>query len=232
MGRSNPQQNSNPAQRFYEWDGQSGQIRYYDKEQKQNIPLELPFTFLLIEQAAKITGWNDQSDSAIFSNEILQTNEDQLIVKAHKGGELCRGLYAEIKESVKSKGGNFTASLYIACKDDNDQLYLANLSLKGKALSAWMDFRKESGMKVWDNAVTIDSYTEGSKGSITYRMPSFKLREIAPETNEQAKEMDRQLQEFLQSKKMKVEPEQAQEQPAEQNDTFDDKVDNDDDLPF
>ena len=43
----------------------------------------------------------------------------------------------------------------------------------------------------------MSGYDETKKGTIVYRTPKFSLKDISPETNAQALELDKQLQDYL-----------------------------------
>lgn len=221
-----------------------GSLRYYDKEQEENIEVPLPFTFLFLDQLGTIKGWHDQSESGIYSNEVKRIDRDPLTVKAFNGGVLAEGLYSQIKDSVKAKGGKYVASVYIAFKDEGE-LVIGNIGLKGAALSAWMDFTRQAGGRINEKAVVVKDFEEGQKGSITYRVPVFKLKETSEDTNQKAIELDKALQEYLENRLTVVEePEEVEghnitpphqgEQPPLPTDEELASVpgDIDDDLPF
>ena len=198
MSLSNPNENGNPnpSTRWFEWNGQHGVVNYYDKGTKKTISVPLPFTFILLDELATVRGWHDASSSGIYSNEVKDTRQDALIVKAFKGGTLAEGLYRDIKDRVNAVGGSFNTNCYIAFKD-GASLGLGALRFKGASLGSWMEFRKQYRKEVYGKAVKIGGFTEGKKGSITYRMPTFALSEISPDTLALAIELDKTLQEFL-----------------------------------
>ena len=198
MSRSNPGANgaANPAVRWFTWNGEHGVIRYYDKDAKKNIDVGSEFTFILLDQLGSVRGWHDPSESAIISNEVKDTRQDVMVVKAFKGGLLAEGLYKDIKDRVNAVGGQFVANCYIAFKLDG-RLALGSLRFKGAALGAWMDFTQTHRADVYTKAVQIHGYTEGKKGRIVFRAPVLKVSELSPETNEAAIALDRELQEFL-----------------------------------
>lgn len=180
-----------------EWDGQSGCLSYYDKATKDNVPVGNKFTFILLDQLACIKGWHDASESGIFSNEVKDTRRDPLVVKAFKSnGVLAQGVYAQIRDRVKAVGGKFHANLYIAYREQ-DQMKIGSIMLKGAALREWMEFSKEHKSELFKKAVQITGSKEGKKGSITYATPVFAMKEITEETDNQATELDRQLQIYL-----------------------------------
>lgn len=197
MSRSNPNINApNPAVRWFEWNGEHGKVRYYDKDAKQNVDVPLPFTFLLLDELASVRGWHDASESGIYSNEVRDTRTDIMVVKAFKGGTLAEGLYKDIKDRINTLGGSFVANCYIAFKD-GDALKIGSLRFKGSALGSWMEFRKACRAALYDSAVEISGFTEGKKGRIVYRVPDFRTKSVSDETNQIATDLDKELQAFL-----------------------------------
>lgn len=238
MSRSNPHANApNPAVRWFEWNGEHGKVRYYDKEAKQNVDVPLPFKFLLLDELASVRGWHDASESGIYSNEVRDTRTDTFVVKSFKGGSLAEGLYKDIKDSINAKGGQFVANCYIAFKDD-DGLAIGSLRFKGAALGSWMEFRKAHRSSLYSMAIDITGFTEGKKGRIVFRMPTFDPRDVSPETNTIAMELDKELQGWLVGYFSRRTNDQSE--PAEDDSTSDDLQDTDthsqpltdDDIPF
>jgi len=199
MSRSNPNDNGapNPSTRWFEWTGEKGLVRYYDKEAKQNVEVGPDFTFLLLDELGCVRGWHDASDSGIYSNEVKDTRQDVLVVKSFKGGPLAEGLYKDIKDRVNSMGGAFNANCYIAYKDEKRELQLGSIRFKGATLGAWMEFRKAHRAELFKSAVRITGYTEGQKGRVVFRVPVFEIKAISEDTNKVATALDLQLQEYL-----------------------------------
>jgi hypothetical protein len=198
MSRSNPHVNApNPAVRWFEWNGEHGTVRYFDKDAKKNIDVPLPFTFLLLDELASVRGWHDASDSGIYSNEVKDTRTDILVVKSFKGGSLAEGIYKDIKDRVNTLGGDFTTNCYIAFKNGGDGLAIGSLRFKGAALHAWSEFRKNHRRDLYAAAINITGYTEGKKGKVVFRVPTFDTKPVSDETNDAAKDLDRELQEWL-----------------------------------
>lgn len=197
MSRSNPndQNNPNPSVRWYEWNGEKGLVRYYDKDAKINV--ECPeFTFLLLDQLGSVRGWHESSQSGIYSNEVRDTRQDAIVVKAFKGGTLAEGIYKDIKDRVNSLGGSFTANCYAAVKIDGE-LKIASIRFKGAALGAWMEFTKANRSQIYKQAIKIASFTEGKKGRVIFRVPVFALTPLSEATNQIALGLDAELQEWL-----------------------------------
>jgi hypothetical protein len=198
VSRSNPSEHlSNPSTRWFEWAGDKGEISYYDKEAKKDVPVPLPFAFILLDELASVRGWHDASSSGIYSNEVRDTTQETLVVKSFKGGLIEEGKYKAIKLNVNAAGGDYNASLYIAFKGDSGDYAIGALRLKGAALGAWMEFRKAHRADIYKQAVNIQTFTEGKKGSITFRVPKFSLKVVSAEAEAMAVKLDTELQEFL-----------------------------------
>lgn len=209
MSRSNPVDGArNPSSRWFEWEGsdEGGFVRWYNKESKQQVNVQPPFTFLLLDELSTVKGWHEASASGIYANEVRDTRQDALVVKAFKGGELTSGIYQQIRDTIKARGGHYCASLYIAYKE-GAELKIGNLSLKGIAANAWMEFKKNAPRKkgpdgktvpaYFLDAIKIASYEQGQKGKIVYRVPVFSLLPVSADTNQQAMALDSELQAFL-----------------------------------
>jgi hypothetical protein len=198
MSRSNPNENGNPnpAQRWFEWNGEHGSISYYDKDQAKSIDCGSDFTFMLLDRLGSVRGWHDASNSGIYSNEVKDTRQEVLVVKSFKGGTLAEGVYKYIKDKVNSQGGQFVASCYIAFKLD-EKLSIGNIRFKGAALGAWMEFEKANRSVLYKKAIGIRGFTEGKKGRVTFRVPVLKTADISADTDAAATALDRELQEFL-----------------------------------
>lgn len=247
MSRSNPtESSSHPCTRWHEYDGANGNVRYYDRDKKENIPVSDGFRFILLDELAVVKGWHDASDSGITSNEVKRIDRDPITVKSFKGGVLAEGLYSKIRDRVVNCGGHYTANLYIAFKPSADAaLVIGSLQLKGASLGVWMEFAKKNRGEIYKKSILIRGSTEGKKGKVVYRTPIFYLGEISPETDQQAMALDKTLQEYLtgyfgKSKIAPPSPEDAdapsradEPEPADTRD-YDENTQNgpDDDIPF
>ena len=206
MSRSNPVNNEpNPSTRWFEWSGELGEVRYFDKAAKSlkegktgaNITCKLPFTFILLDELSTIKGWHDASDSGIYSNEVRDTRSETLVVKAFKGGILAEGFYSQIRDRVGNLGGYFVSNNYIGYKDKAGLLQIGAIQLKGSALNAWVEFRKAHRGDLYKQAVKIIGFVEGKKGNIVFRTPVFEMQSITDKTDAEAKALDMLLQSYL-----------------------------------
>lgn len=197
MSRSNPHKSApNPASRWFEWNGEKGAVRYYDKDAKANVDVPLPFTFLLLDQLGSVRGWDDASQSGIYSNLVKDTRKDVLVVKSFKGGTLAEGRYKAIKDRVNAQGGRFNANCYVAYKN-GDGLKIGVVQFKGAALRVWMDFSKQARNDLYSKAVTIHDTVEGKKGRVVFFAPAMKLANVSAETQAAAEALDKTLQAWL-----------------------------------
>jgi hypothetical protein len=201
MSRSNPNENTNPnpSTRWFEWNGEKGIVRYYDKDAKQNVDVGSDFTFILLDELGSVRGWHDASDSGIYSNEVKDTRQEAMVVKSFKGGTLAEGIYRDIKDRVNALGGQFNANCYIAFKNGGGALAIGSIRFKGATLGTWMEFRKAHRADIFSKAIRINGFTEGKKGRIVFRMPVLATKDISPEMDRAAIALDATLQEFLTS---------------------------------
>lgn len=163
------QPTTNPAGKFFEWKSNEKTFVYFDKDTKTNVSIELPFKFLVLDELHTIKGWNDATESGIYSNEVKFISRDEMIVKPFKGNEIARGLYKDIKEKAKAAGGHYVKSIYIMLEDGS----IANLQLKGAACQAWGDFTAKSKSRLVDEWVSVVGFDEAKKGSVKYTTPIF-----------------------------------------------------------
>ena len=164
--------NSNPTSKFLEWKSNNRSFSYYDKENKQNVEVKLPLTFLVLEEFHTIKGFSDSDQTGIYSNEILQISAEEFEVKTFKGRIISKGTYSDIKGSVNAAGGNYHKSIYAVTKEGD----LINISIKGAAVSKWSQFTEKGAWKRLTNEwVTIEDAEDHKKGMVSYSTPNFKF---------------------------------------------------------
>lgn len=251
MSRSNNTELKSPATRFFEWNGDKGGFKYFDKERGEkgeNVSVPLPFRFLVLDQLTTIAGYSDADQSGFWSNEIRDTKKETLSVRTKKGLEMT-GLYEQVKEKLSSKGADYAKSVYIAYYNENKELVIGNIKMKGAAISAWIDFCKKA--KVYEGAVQVKTMLEGKKGKTVYQIPVFEAIPVTPETNDIAIGLDKELQCYLTeyfARRASNEPEVTQEEikpetkpevsfreqamNAQAERDADKPIDDSDDLPF
>lgn len=198
---STPQ--SNPATKFLNWKSNDKCFSYYDREKKENVLVPLPFKFLVLDEMHTISGWNDATQSGIYSNEVKFISKETMTVKPFKGNEIAKGLYKDIKEKVKSAGGHYVKSIYIMLEDGS----LANLQLKGSAVQVWGEFTAKGRQRLVDEWVVVDKAIDGKKGAVKFTTPDFKfLQSITDAESELADECFNLLEAYLTTYLSKAEP--------------------------
>ncbi|WP_228853271.1 hypothetical protein [Aegicerativicinus sediminis] len=201
-------ENSNPAYRFLEWKSNEKCFSYYDKEKKENVNVELPIKGLFLEHYHTVKGWHDKSESGIYSNEVYSIANEEISVKAFKGGEIASGIYKDIKERIKNSGGRYTRSIYLMDEDG----HIFNLQLKGAAVGGikkeksidkedvpgYSDFYRENSHLLDNQWVEITEAKGGKSGSVKYSIPLFEVGEVIDRaTDELANKAAKTLQEYI-----------------------------------
>lgn len=182
---------TNPATRFLEV--KNGKVVYYDKESQENVEVTTPLEFIVLDQLATIKGWSDSDESGYWSNEVKSVGRDVLTVRTSKGIKES-GLWREIKGSANLAGAHYRTSIYLA-HQSTDGLAIANLSLKGAALNAWIEFTQKN--RVSNVKVVLSGWADGKKGAVTYKVPVFEAVPLSDAEKEEAKALDRELQSYF-----------------------------------
>lgn len=195
MSRSKPDDRPiNPCTRFFEWNGETGEFNYYDKEKKEKVVVKLPFTFLVLDdKLSTIKGWSDSDQSGIWSNEVKDLKTGILTIRTSKGVQI-EGTYENVKGKVA--GANYVKSLYIAYINDEKKLSIGNISIKGASLNSWIEFTK-ANKDVYGGIIKVADCIEGKKGKVVYQMPNFVMTPAPEKATAMANELDLVLQEYL-----------------------------------
>jgi len=193
MSRSNKTLRS-PVTRYFTWKGAEGKIVYYDKEAGKNIEVPFPFGFLVLDELSTIAGFHKPSNSGFRSNEVRDMREESLFVR-NRQGIVAKGLYEEIKDEIKSKGAKYAKSIYIAYKDDTNELAIGNLQVSGAALTAWIEFGKKFNVEVV--AVNITDAKAEKNGATDYFTPVFAGQDASEASDRAAEQLDKELQPYL-----------------------------------
>lgn len=193
MSRSNQTQTKNPANRFFEWSGSEGKIKCYDKERGVRALLDLPFTFIVLDQLACVVGYSDAEDCGYYSNEVRDTRTNPLVVRyAKNNSEAFRGLYKD----MNLPGAKFAWSVYIAYKD-GDKLDIGNLKIYKSAIHPWKLLRQSHN--IFTGAISFADSMPAKKGSNNYFVPVFTPAPLGADSDKEAQRLDKEiLQPYLQ----------------------------------
>ena len=160
----------NPTSKFLEWKSNNKSFSFFDKDNKQNVEVKLPITFMVLEEYHKIAGFSDSDQTGIYSNEVLQIGTEEMEVKTFKGRIIAKGLYKDIKGAVNAAGGNYHKSIYAV----TNEWELINISLKGAAVSKWSNLVEKGAWKrLSDEWISIESAEDHKKGMVKYSTPNF-----------------------------------------------------------
>jgi hypothetical protein len=194
MSRSNQNEGKkNPSTRWFEWASKLKTLSYWDGDKKENVAVELPFTFLVLDELNTISGFHNEDNSRILANEVRNLKTEPLVIRTHKR-HLTTAFYDEVKGH---KDYRFAKSIYVAYYDDSE-LKLGNIKLLGSAFTAWVDFSKAN--KIYEGAVTISRADKKKNKAVEFFVPHFEIKKaVSEETEEKAKELDRTLQAYLSS---------------------------------
>lgn len=196
-----------PAANYIEWSSDEKQFRYWDGEKEKDCFIPLPFKFVVLMERHTIRGFDDDSNSRIYSNEVENLTE-VLTVKSFKGGTIAKGTYENIKEMVKNAGGHYAKSIYIQTL--NGEIW--NINLKGSAVFAWGEFIKKNGKLLMNHSVTVTDAEELKKGKIDYSVPIFELgKEMSKKSFDTAEEAWELLTEKLSARAQALSAKQAEE---------------------
>ena len=209
---------SNPAKKFLEWKSNDKCFAYYNRETKEQVQVNLPLKFQFLEHFHNVKGWNDASESGIYSNEVKFISKEPLKVKSFKGGDIAEGLYSEIRSKIRDAGGKYYRSVYAV--DENGSII--NLQFKGAVVSAYSDFMNENEGKAESAWIEVLDFKEMKKGATKYTVPNFTIgKSFTKDQNETANDCYKDIVDYFDKYTAKsVEVEDASE------------LDDNDDLDF
>lgn len=191
MSLSDQSTSSNPAKRFLKI--KSGSVQFYDKESGDNVKVETPFEFIVLDTLATIKGWSDADDSGFWSNEVRSVGKDTLTVRT-KSGAKASGIWKDIKGLPAVSGAKYNSSVYIATKG-RDGLEINNLQLSGAALNAWIEFTGKNS--VTKNKVILSEWADAKKGAVKYQTPVFTAVPFEGDEKDEAIVLDQELKAYL-----------------------------------
>jgi len=225
--------NFNPATKWISWSGNTGTLSYYDKETQENVVVDFPFTFLLLDEFTTVKGFNEKAKKGIYSNEVRDTTKQILSVKCD-GETIAKGLYKEIKEKVVEAGGGYAKSCYIAYKGEDGKLAIGNITFSGSSfgggthqpadknmkdieIGAWLSFSKAHAANLYTKAVVIEGKDDRicTQGVVKFHVPKFKLIEVTKETDAEAIALTQVLKAYMDEYFKKVESVHEEEKIAQ-----------------
>lgn len=145
----------NPAKRTLQWSSQEEKFKYYNKDTKENVFVDLPISFVVLEKDyVSFSGFSDERQNGFWSNEVKNPT-DKVIVRC-KNEIVSTFLKQEWNQKDKTKtsfkdlpelkGCNYTQVLYVAMKLEDDttpQIY--RLLLSKSSFSGGVTIDKKTG---------------------------------------------------------------------------------------
>lgn len=204
MSRNISSASKSPVKKFIEYKGGDGHFEYYDKEKKERIEISLPLTFIVLDDTRMtVTGFNDESNSGIYSNEVGKPS-GSLRVKSHRGGIIAEGPWDKIKDKVTSKnvGGRYCKVVYAIVKTDNTEdhpsgwEYVA-FKFDGAAIGAWFEFSGSADLMDYGVKI-VDEFIDAKKGKTEYKVPVFESVRLSKDSVAVADKMYGPLKEYFQ----------------------------------
>ena len=182
-----------PCKKFIDFKGDKGQFFYYDKATQKQVELSCPLYFVVLDELSTITGFNNEFECGVYSNEIHYLDRELMRVRTFKGGKSITGYYKAIKDNIKAIGGKYTKSIYAMMIDKNGGTELVNFRFHGGALQGWIDKKINAAKFI----IGVSEFRQEKNGAIKFMVPVFKPYELTEAINEKAVAMDVELQKYL-----------------------------------
>jgi len=181
-----------------------GTLVSYNKETKQNEPVELPFSFALInDSGVTFSGYNEKMKQGVWSNEgsdknheIVLKTKDEVLLKFKLGD------YKENKDAVEGFGAKYTKVVIGAVPTQDGGFELVGIKFSGAALTGGVDkdnfdssekmhgyfnFTKAAGKsKIFSNYITLKDYAIKKKGKTKFGVPVFEVGQEVTEVEDKA----------------------------------------------
>lgn len=165
---------------------------YYDKSTETEIQMEMPFSFIWLESATSFSGYNQNKQKGVYSNEVLNLKTDKMTVRC---GEdiIAEGLYAKIKDEVKGQGGKFCIPVYAYVPETEETV---RILMTGSSGSAWMGFHKTKESQTKMISCIGANEKEMATGQ-TYEEPTFKYVPMDSSLNDVADEKATEVSDYF-----------------------------------
>ena len=156
-----------PYAKTYEYKGTAGNghFRYYDGTKNHTLPAADLAPFVVLEEMKSISGFCEEKNRGIWSNEVLNLQTEPFKVRVDKV-IICEGIYGDIKDTIKANGGKFTCVVFALIKGE-----IVRLLFAGSGCGGWIDkgfdpMAKQCGVK-------LTGTQSGKKGQTSFETPLF-----------------------------------------------------------
>jgi len=166
-------------------------------EKGTNVMVDMPFTFLYLVSATSFSGYNEENNASIYSNEVLserdlkelfprgreedveeytQKIKNAQVLTAKMGKDtIATGFYKDIKAQVVEKGGKYCQPLYALMITD-EGTEIVRLLISGSGVETWIPFANAAKLRTM--GVSCCGSVEKTKGSNDYEAPKFQYVEV------------------------------------------------------
>lgn len=202
MSFSNPKA-KNPATKFIEFKGDSGNFQYYDKEKEDNIIIPLPIYFVVLDELHTVRGYNKQHKNGVFSNEVSDIKNELMSVRVFNSDIKIVGTWDKIKGEVAIIQGHYSKSVYAGMITKDNPIELVNFQFHGASRAPWFDCKidkEQFGIQIKET-VLDDS------GPIKFYRPVFSKVNLNDKVRQKAILLDKKLQEYLKTYRKQKEEE-------------------------
>lgn len=179
----------NPTSIRIEWKSEVTSFAFFKKgsaESEKGEIVKLPqITFIPVQLAFRIGGYNNDKDCYLYSNTFTDFKTHIVTVKYAKGsGVVASGLYADIKEKIKGNDGKFQNVLYsvithVNGKELPEPKYV-EIIIAGAA-SAGLQNANQSIFSLIGKSITHTGHSQEKNGGIKYNAPTFEILPIEKE---------------------------------------------------
>lgn len=241
----------NPAKKLLKWKSSEGTFQYWDKNLEQNVSIDLPFKFAILEEKyVSFNGFDEDSNTSIWSNEVKDAN-DMVIVKAGDSvlGEFKKSEWKNVKDNPTFKSANYTQILYAAanfgsgweiCRIMLNKSALTGGILKdkktgvvfpGQETDGWINFinnlSKSNGRQaLYDNFIIVNGSKSKKNGAVNFTVPEFDFEKMSQEENEEFNNLAVKVDDYFLNRVISKETALSPESSASPQAVFSD------DLPF
>lgn len=219
----------NPAKRLLKWKSSEGTFQYWDKSIEQNVNVDLPFKFAVLEEKyVSFNGYDEDAGAGIWSNEVKEKGD---IVTVRSGdkviAEFKKEEWKSVKDSATLSSANYTQILYIAA-DLGDGLDIHRIMLNKSALTGGIITDKKTGVKlpgqendgwiafvngltkqhgkngIYDNFITVNSSKSKKNGAVNFSIPVYGYEPIDTSILDELTQMAVKVDDYFMNKPSQV----------------------------
>lgn len=149
----------------WKWAADGGHFEFYNKE--KGVDEKIALDKMSVEQVSyTIKGWDDVSESAIYSNNITSFTDEELNIRS-KSGVLASGLYKDVKEDVLAKWGKLHIQV------DWKTLDWQQIVIQLKGLNFFQLSETLKGLNKDTDLLVFEWAEDDKKGAVKFKKTKF-----------------------------------------------------------